>query len=217
MSKVTLVEQVSTPSAPPAGQHTLYADANGFRERTPTDDRSISRADASQAEAEAGTASGTRNFSPIRVKQAIQALQLGATGQSVFMPASDSGTRGSFSVLSVPTNGVGNFVFHVPDQIVTITAIQLICIPTAGAAGASRDIDFYSDYGTLGEAFNIHSEADTTSVFDLSSQADKLMIFDITSVLSNVQPLDFVGITVDHNMIGGSIDYLGVDVHYNLI
>lgn len=61
-----------------------------------------------------------------------------------------------------------------------------------------------------------HSESDSTSIFDLTGKTDELIVFDLTGILTNVQSEDFVGITIDHNAIGGAIDYLGVDIHYNL-
>jgi hypothetical protein len=105
---------------------------------------------------------------------------------------------------------------HIPDNFGEITKVTLHGIIDPSTAGAGKDIDFYADWGQVGEAYNAHSASDTTTIWDLTGTADQLYAFDITHLFApgTLNPEDSVGIEVDHNGVGNSIYYTGVELEY---
>lgn len=88
-------------------------------------------------------------------------------------------------------------------------------MPTAGAAGAGRDIDLFSEYALLGENMATNAESDTTTVYDLTGTADEITaVLDLSVVFSSLAAGHFCGVQVDHNGIGGGIDYIGIRFIY---
>lgn len=122
--------------------------------------------------------------------------------------------RGDHRVDSLGATGVGRYNFSVPDDFGTLTSLELIGIPMAGAAGGSKDIDLFSDYGTVGENFANHSESDTTTVYDFTGDTDLFISIDLSVVFSSLVAGDFCGVQVDHNSIGGAIDYKLIKMVY---
>lgn len=157
------------------------------------------------------TDTGTDNF----VIDTLSTLAI----KEVFLQATTyDGVVGDYAVKNVTMNGSANFTFSIPADFVTLVSIKLIGIPSLGAAGAGKDIDLASDYGTIGEDSNFHSETDTTTVYDLSGTQDKLTeVLDLSVVLSVLAAGDYMGILVTHNGVGGDIDYLGIKLTYTTI
>ena len=107
------------------------------------------------------------------------------------------------------------FTFEVPSDYGTLVGLALIGVPSAGAAGAGRDIDLSSDYALVGEASNTNSESDTTTVYDLTGTSGQITIVtDLSVVFSSLMSSHICGVTVAHNGIGGTILYLGIRLRY---
>jgi hypothetical protein len=134
--------------------------------------------------------------------------------KTLFLPADPNANKGDYRVRNVGGTGAHRFNVAFPSDLVTLDECKLIGICSSGAAGSGKDIDLLSDYGTIGELYNNHSEADTTTVYDFTGKTDQLIQIDLTPVLSAVAAGDVAGIQVDHNSIGGAIDYLGVLMRY---
>jgi len=107
-----------------------------------------------------------------------------------------------------------NFNFFVPFDATSIQEVTLLGICSAGAAGPGRDIDLSSDYAAVGEDKATHQETDTTTVYDFTGLTDEIIEIDLTPVLSVLAAGDHVGVNVDHNGLGGAIEYLGVRLRY---
>ncbi len=132
-----------------------------------------------------------------------------------FFKIDPDSSRGNFRVKVLGSDGGGAYCnFHVPHDFTAISALELIGIVGSGAAGSGKDIDLYSEHGAPGEAYDTHTEADTTSTYDLTGKTDVLHPFDISGVFSAIAAGDYCGFSLDHNTIGGSIYYLGIRLRY---
>jgi hypothetical protein len=123
-------------------------------------------------------------------------------------------------VVPVSSNGGANMQVPLPKEIQTLEQALLIGIPSpaVAAAGPGRDLDFYTDYGQAGESPTMHQESDTTSTYDYTGQAGLItVIADLVGVLTNAEGGDVVGLEVDHNAIGGSIEYIGVFIVFTVL
>lgn len=133
------------------------------------------------------------------------------SGFEIFFPADLPNASGSYKVADVGTNGSLEFSFHIPSHVRTIKEIALVGISSTAAEGASKDIDLASEYGSIGEAKDIHSETSTAATYTLP--ADKVLFeLDALPVFSNLAAGDSGGLKVTHNTIGGTVSYLGVRV-----
>lgn len=145
-------------------------------------------------------------------------LNLSSLGgdKSITFPISmiTGSNRGDHRVVSIGATGANRFNFAVPDDFGTLTSLELVGIPMAGAAGASKDIDLFSDYGAIGENFAAHSESDTTTLYDFTGDTDLFISIDLSVVFSSLAAGDFCGCQVDHNSIGGGIDYKLIKMVY---
>jgi hypothetical protein len=143
----------------------------------------------------------------------IAVVGFGGT-KELFLAATDYlNNHGDFRVRVIPANGDFNFSFPVPPDFSALVSAEMIGIINAGAAGAGKNIDLFSDYGAVGEAFNNSSEADTTSTYTIPG-TNSIWAFDVSSVLSGIAAGDFVGLHIDHQLIGGTIDYIGLRLRY---
>lgn len=134
--------------------------------------------------------------------------------RSLFFNANFDTNRGDFRVRRVNTNGTFQYTFFVPADFLTLSSLQAIVIPSAGAALGGRNIDLFSDYAAIGEPSNNHDESNTAIVFNLAGTSGQIAALDISSVFSSLSALDFCGITIIHNAIGGDLDYLGIRLTY---
>lgn len=121
---------------------------------------------------------------------------------------------GNYRAQAIGATGAQRFTFHIPDDFNTLIKLAFIVIPAIGAAGAGRDIDLFSDYAAIGEIYNNHTESDTTSTYDFTGTANQITEFNVTHLFNNLSPDDTAGIFVDHNGIGGTINYLGIHMIY---
>lgn len=140
---------------------------------------------------------------------------VGAADKSAFQRSDYSANLGNFRVRAIASSGSHRFTFIIPDDFVSLVTLHLIGIPASGAAQANRDIDIASDYGGADELYFTHSESDTSITYDLSGAVNLIKHLDISSVFSNISAGDTCGILVDHNGVGGTINYIGIEVEYN--
>jgi len=141
----------------------------------------------------------------------------GGGNQSLFINADYNNTVGSRRTKEIAANGDSEISFAVPPEAVSILSAKLIGIPSVGAAGSGKDIDVSSEYSALDESRTTHIESDTTSTYDFTGKANQtITIKDLISILTNVTGGDFVGVSINHNSIGGAIDYLGVRLTYSV-
>lgn len=105
--------------------------------------------------------------------------------------------------------------FSVPHDFVSIINLSLIGIISAGAAGASKDIDLNSSYGTVGESYIQHVQSDTLTLYNFTGLADKWAEINIAPLFASLSANDHCGLLINHNGIGGAIYYLGINLRYN--
>jgi len=136
--------------------------------------------------------------------------------KEVFLSSTNYANDNSdYRTKAVSATGGARFTFKIPDDFNSLTSIYLIGQVSVGAAGSGKNIDLSSDYGAAGEALNQHSETDTTTTYDFTGYSGQNnSIIDLSVVLSSLAAGDYVGIFVDHNAIGGGIDYLGIKLLY---
>jgi hypothetical protein len=139
---------------------------------------------------------------------------MGAIVISKFFVADPNGNLGDFRSRGIGGASGHRFTFQVPLEAKMVVSAELKGVVQVGADGVNKDIDIYSDYASEGEVYNIHSESDTTTLYDLIGLTDKIWSLDLMSILSELASGDFVGIFVDHKTIGGTIDYLGIELKY---
>jgi len=134
---------------------------------------------------------------------------------SIFL-ADYSGNRGYFRIRSVAGTGANRWNFHIPSNFHEAEYIRAVVIlDSSGAIGSGKDIDIYSEYGGIGEAYDVNSEADTTSTYDFSSYSlFDIAYIDLLPILTNIEANDKVGIYIDHKGIGGSIEYIAIEMRY---
>jgi len=133
----------------------------------------------------------------------------GATKTLYFEPQFDN-NYGSYRVRSVGQNASTQFTFQVPEVAITINKIVLIGIADGNIV--SGNIDLTSEYGGIGEAYNVNSEVDTTTTYN--ANINEITEFPIDQVFSSVDPGDACGVLVVHNTLGATINYLGVLMEY---
>jgi hypothetical protein len=133
--------------------------------------------------------------------------------RDVFFNADYGTNDGSYRTRQVGAAGAFRFNFHVPFDFVTLVSLDLVGFPEAGATGSGKDIDLTSEYGAIGELKNNHSESDTTTTYTIPAN-DTLFTIDLSTVFSVLAAGDFAGVLVDHNGIGGAVDYLGIRLRY---
>lgn len=140
----------------------------------------------------------------------------GAAAKSAFYRAEANSNYNNYRTRSVGTGGNHRFTFDVPDDFATLVYLWLVGAPTGGAAGAAKDIDLASNYGRInqGESVIFNQETDTASTYDFSGLADTWVGIDISGVFSSLVAGHSCGVLVDHNGIGGSIEYRGIRIGY---
>lgn len=146
------------------------------------------------------------------------ATSVAAGPRSQFFYVDPNSNYNNYRTRSINAGGAFRFVARIPDDVGTITRIALICAPIGGAAGPAKDIDILCDFAAEGENVVANSQNDTTTLYDFSGMADDWVAIDLTTLLTggtpSLSPGDILGIQVDHNGIGGSIQYAGIQLEY---
>ncbi len=131
--------------------------------------------------------------------------------ETVFFGAEHIQVKGDFLVRNVPPTGGFRYTFQTPEDFGELSSIHAVGIPSAN--GTNEDIDLSSDYGKPGEAFDFHSETDTTITYSFT--ADEITLLDVSSVFSALEALDLCGLQMNHNLSGGATWHaLGVLMRY---
>lgn len=120
----------------------------------------------------------------------------------------------TYRVKSVGGSGTQRFTFAVPDDFVSLNYVKLIGSISAGAAGSDKNIDLSSNYGKSGENDNQHAETNTTILYDFTGLSGKIADVDVSSVFSSLSAGDICGLQIDHNAIGGTINYFSIELDY---
>jgi hypothetical protein len=124
---------------------------------------------------------------------------------------------GNYAVASVSTNGSASITFQIPHNWVSWNTLELLLHPSPAAAGTGKDIDLSLSWAGVGEARNINTGSDTTSLYNLAV-ADQIYAIDLTTVLNgSIDPRDLVGLKITHNGVGGTINYHGIYMNWNII
>lgn len=130
-----------------------------------------------------------------------------------FAPGLTNATFGAFPTMQIGATGSGRFCFRADPRWTGAVFAELVGICSATAAGPGKDLDLRIEHGTIGEASTAHLVIDSATLYDWSGAAGKISIIaDLAPLLGDVEPGEYVGIQVQHNGIGGPIDYLGVRV-----
>jgi hypothetical protein len=131
-----------------------------------------------------------------------------------FFNVEPNANLGNHRVRNIAGTGGHRFEFRIPDDFLSLNSLSLICVPGSGTDGSGKDIDLHSDYFSSNEAYNNHTESDTTSTYDFTGQLNKGTELDVTAVFTNISAGDKCGLFVDHNSIGGTISYIGIEIDY---
>ncbi len=144
----------------------------------------------------------------------IRGSALGSQRQVIF-GVDENSNMGNYRVRTLTASGNFNFAFSIPADFVSLVTISAVFITTAGAAGAGKDIDLASDYGIIGQNFAFNSEIDTSTVFNLGASND-INEISLATVFTSLAASQFCGVNISHNGIGGSLDYLFINLVYNV-
>ena len=154
----------------------------------------------------AWTASGgyiaTREFFvPVTYGTQVGAWKLDATGDFPSVPTANAGD-------------VAHVAFKVPHDFTAITNAEFIVIPLATQLTANWDIE--SDYGAIGQAYNVHSETDNATTYNVTN--NELFAVDLddagTGILDNLAADDYVGIKIHLGDNAHDFAALGVRFKY---
>lgn len=140
----------------------------------------------------------------------------GNLNKTVFFPANlQTGTdQGSHRIVAQKKNESITYGFSVPEDFGALVSLEMIGIPSVGAAAAAQNIDLFSDYGAIGEDITEHSEAEITTAYDFTGLALKFAVIDVSVVFNSLAAGDICGLTIDHKNIGGTIGYKGIKLVY---
>lgn len=127
-----------------------------------------------------------------------------------FNAAQYDAARGDFRVCQIGASAANQFTFAVPADFGVLVGLVLLGMADTTVAGVN--IDIASDYGGVGQAFNVHSESDVASTYGFT---DNLITeVDLAGIYSALAAGDYCGLTVTHNAIGAIVDYLGIVLRY---
>ncbi len=155
------------------------------------------------------------NHDPVTWKRIDNGGSGGGTSE-IFVPMDPNANEGNYRSRDVGGTGSHRFNVYFPTDFASISVLKLIGICSSGAAGSGKDIDLFSDYCGFDEDAQTHQESDTTTTYDFTGKGNKRIEIDLSGVFSVAAPGDVGGVFVDHNGIGGSVDYLGIKLVYNL-
>ena len=137
--------------------------------------------------------------------------------KEIFLPTAGAyggcGMLGDFGVsplLDDPTR-YASCDFFVPWDFRALAEAALVIIPTT--TDAVNDIDIYSDYGRIGEAYNTHTGTDEASTYN--TVANQLFEIDITALLASLDAGDYVGIRTRAFRVADPVYLVGVRFKYS--
>jgi hypothetical protein len=101
--------------------------------------------------------------------------------------------------------------FYIPNDFTAL--VQALVILIFSSTGSSRRVQFDTLYGKDLEAYNQHSETDTTSGHVLT--ANRFYSFSVASVLTGIEADDRVGLNINQIDDWGAPYVLGLLLRYN--
>jgi hypothetical protein len=123
-----------------------------------------------------------------------------------------SGNYGNRRIRAIGATGSYRLNFHVPKHYTGTLSVKLIGYPVSGAGGAAKDIDLSGDYTVASaQSYQQYTFSDTTSTYNTGTD-DLRWEGDISSLFTNLAAGSEGGIFVDHKGIGGTINYIGIEV-----
>lgn len=128
-------------------------------------------------------------------------------------PAETGTNDGEYRVRTIAGSAAFRFNFTIPLDFDALVSVEIVGWPMAGAAGPGKDIDLFSNYAAIGEDKAAHAESDLATVYD-TGVIDQFFALDLSPVFSALTAGDFCGVRIDHQAIGGTIDYLGIRLRY---
>lgn len=121
------------------------------------------------------------------------------------------GAGSTYILIDVGSNADFNMNLGFPDDFGALVALELIGIAQFTDAAAA-DIDFSSDYGAVGEQYDTHSGS--IAGFTPAVVDGEIFAFDISAAFAAAAAGDVAGLLTDHNMIGGTLGYIGIRLEY---
>lgn len=134
-----------------------------------------------------------------------------ATKQMWFSAGNDVTQENGYACRSGGSTAITYFSFVMPHDFTSLTSLEVICFSDANIV--SGDIDITSNYGAVGEAISTHTEIDDTSTYNFT--ADEMKALDASGIFTSVAANDVCGLTVDHNGVGTTVNYLGIKLRYS--
>lgn len=141
-------------------------------------------------------------------------FKLAPVAKEEFFRSDYNSNNGSYRVRNIGGSGAHRFSFRIPENFQSLNSLKLIGIISSGAAGSGKDIDLISEYAAIGEDKSINGESDVATVYDFTGLDDEFAEIDISGVFTGISAGDKCGLEVDHNGIGGGIDYIGIELLY---
>lgn len=118
--------------------------------------------------------------------------------------------HGDFAVLEATSSGGSVMIsWRLPKDFVSLVSLEVIAIPEGTDAAA--DYDLFSDYASVGQAYNTHSESDTASTYDVTT--DEIIAIDASGVFSSMVAEDFCGLQIKNND-NANLNIIGVLLKY---
>jgi len=130
--------------------------------------------------------------------------------KELFFPPNDAKQNiGSYSVNSVSKKSSTYFTFHIPNDFSQIESINVFYVPLFN--NNNDNLELSSTYGSVGEDYDQNQEAEDISV---DFEKDKLSQLDVKTVFGNLSPNSMCGLKIQHDKIGGTVRYVGIEVRY---
>ena len=138
-----------------------------------------------------------------------------STGIISYQIANFTNSIAPYGSASVATNGTFNTSFALPSDFASINTLQLIIIPSF--TGVAVDIDVTINSHLSGQLYTLNSVADTTTTYSFTAntgyEIDLTLLFALLPPAAQV-PNSRIGIELDHNGIGGTLNYIAVTGEY---
>ena len=132
-------------------------------------------------------------------------------GKRVFYRSDGGQNRESYRVREVTGTALFRHDFYVPLNCKKVTSIKLIGHLDAAEQSGTKELDVYSDYGAIGEAYNNHSEEEQDVAVEMT--VCNWCACDITSAFDDVAAGDFCGAKVDHDT-SMKVQWMGILLEY---
>lgn len=130
----------------------------------------------------------------------------------IFFSPQESIAQQTYRVRALGGAAAFEFSGAIPADFVSLVSIGLVCDP-AGTI-VDQDIDLASSYGALTESTINTQETEAGLLFSLTAGIWQLLPLDSVFDTTGLKAGDFLGVEVDQNSIGTTVDYLFLRVEY---